>query len=623
MSRIAMISEHASPLADLGGPDGGGQNVYVAMLSRHLARLGHQVDVFTRRERTDVPEVTDYAPGVRVVQITAGPVAVLPKERLLPHMPAFAGEMARFIARCGTYDVVHAHFFMSGLVGLEIKSRLGLPLVVTFHALGRVRRLHQKEADGFPDARFDIEDRIVAEADRIIAECPEDERDLTRLYGADRAALRTIPCGFDPDEFAPMPKAAARAVLGLDPNERIVLQLGRMVPRKGVDTVIRGFARAVRTLPQARLIIVGGDGGDPAMQPEIVRLAGIAQGDGVADRVTFAGARPRDQLHLYYCAADVFVTTPWYEPFGITPLEAMACARPVIASAVGGLKSTVLQGETGLLVPPKDPGAVAAALVALLSDPTRAEAMGQAGLTRVREQYTWEGVASRMAEVYAELAVTERPAQSVSAEGDRIDRAFDDLATALERSRVALREQIVAAADLLTACLLNGGKVLVCGNGGSAADAQHFAAEFVGRFKRPDRRGLPVIALGADPAFVTAWANDVDYVDVFARGVEAYGQPGDVLVAISTSGRSRNVLAALAAARERGLRTVGVLGAAATPALSLSDVSLRALSTETARIQEVQMLALHLVCELVEERVHAHDAASPAVVPILTSGVLQ
>ena len=623
MSRIAMISEHASPLADLGGPDGGGQNVYVAMLSQHLARLGHHVDVFTRRERADVPEITAYAPGVRVVQVTAGPVAVLPKERLLAHMPSFAGEMARFIARHGSYDVVHAHFFMSGLVGLELKSRLGLPLVVTFHALGRVRRLHQKEADGFPDERFAIEDRIVAEADRIIAECPEDERDLTRLYRADPELLRTIPCGFDPDEFQPMDRAEARVQLGLDPNERIVLQLGRMVPRKGVDIVIRGFARASKTLGHTRLIVVGGDGGDPALQPEIVRLAAIARAEGVADRVTFVGARPRKELRLYYGAADVFVTTPWYEPFGITPLEAMACARPVIAAAVGGLKSTVVQGETGLLVPPKDPGSTATALVALLSDRARGEAMGRAGLQRVREHYTWKGVAASMSDVYAELSVEQRAPHVATAEADRIDRAFDDLAAALDRSREALREQVVHAADLLTACLLNGGKVLVCGNGGSAADAQHFAAEFVGRFRRPDRRGLPVIALAADTAYITAWANDVDFVDVFARGVEAYGQPGDVLVAISTSGRSRNVLAALTTARERGLRTIGVLGAAATPALSLSDVALRAMSTETARVQEVQMLALHLVCELVEERVHAHDAASPAVVQIFTSGVLQ
>ena len=623
MSRIAMISEHASPLADLGGPDGGGQNVYVAMLSRHLARLGHHVDVFTRRECPAVATITDYAPGVRVIQVTAGPAQVLPKEQLLPFMPGFAGEMERFIASHGGYDVVHAHFFMSGLVGLELKARLGLPLVVTFHALGRVRRLHQQSVDGFPDERFAIEDRLVAEADLIIAECPADEHDLTRLYGADPARLRTIPCGFDADEFQPMDKAAARAALGLDPDQRIILQLGRMVPRKGVDTVIRGFARAAASLGDARLLIVGGDGGDPALQPELVRLSGIAGEERVADRVTFAGARARDQLRLYYGAADVFVTTPWYEPFGITPLEAMACARPVIAAAVGGLKSTVVEGETGLLVPPKDPVALAAALVALLDDPRRAIAMGRAGLARVRRHFTWEGVATQMNTAYAEFCGARHKCPVVNAETARIGRAFEDLTTAIARSRTTLSEEIVAAADLITSCLLTGGKVLICGNGGSAADAQHFAAEFVGRFKRPDRRGLPVIALGADQAFLTAWANDVDFSDVFARGVEAYGQPGDVLIAISTSGRSRNILAALAAARERGLRTIGVLGAAATPALAMTDVALRALSTETARVQEVQMLALHLVCELVEERVHAHDAASPAIVPILTSGVLQ
>jgi len=257
--RIAMISEHASPLATLGGVDAGGQNLYVAQLARQLAAAGDRVDVFTRRDAPDLPDVVEWLPGVRVVHVPAGPPRALPKERLLEHMGAFTTWMLRELARRGRrYDVVHANFFMSALVAAEIRRALDIPFVVTFHALGRVRRQYQGPDDGFPDSRLEIEDRVVAEADRILAECPQDEEDLIRLYNADPARIEIVPCGFDPGEFAPMSRPLARLELGLDPGERIVLQLGRIVPRKGVDNVIRSIGRLGRThdlrvrLPPAR-----------------------------------------------------------------------------------------------------------------------------------------------------------------------------------------------------------------------------------------------------------------------------------------------------------------------------------------------------------------------------------
>ncbi|MBX9880439.1 MAG: glycosyltransferase [Sphingomonas sp.] len=610
---IAMISEHASPLATLGGADGGGQNVYVAQLSRQLAALGHRVDVFTRREDAGVPQLTDFAPGVRVVQVVAGPARVIRKEKLLPLMDGFADEMRDFFAIHGAPDLIHAHFFMSGLVGIDLARAFEIPAVVTFHALGKVRRLHQQAADGFPDARFTIEERIVAEADRVIAECPEDERDLLALYGADPLRLRMVPCGFDPDEFVPLDKAEARVALGLPADAPIALQLGRMVPRKGVDTAIEALAFAQR---DARLVVVGGASPepDPARDPELARLIAVAERAGVRERVIFTGSRGRDVLKLYYGAADVFVTAPWYEPFGITPLEAMACARPVIASDVGGLRYTVAEGETGLRVPPRDPARLGAAMRALLGDPARAEGMGRAGLARVRERFTWRQVALQMEEVYRET-LAKRAGAGIARLDPRsdsgvIDQAFALLSETLARSRYLLGEPIKAAAEIVAGALLNGQKVLVCGNGGSAADAQHFAAEFVGRFKSDSRRALPVIALGADTAFVTAWANDIGYHDVFARGVRAFGQPGDVLVAISTSGRSKNVVAAMREARERGLKTVALLGGALSPCVALADAAVRVPSTDTARIQEVQSLALHLICELVEARALAAPAST-------------
>src|SRR5437868_384210 len=245
--RIALISEHASPLGMLGGVDSGGQNVYVGQLAKYLAESGYEVDVFTRRDGELLPETAEWVPGVRIVHVPAGPPEYVRKEDLLPYMADFTSFVLKFARRQRRrYELIHANFFLSGLVALEVKRALGIPFVVTFHALGRVRRQHQRGADEFPEERFAIEDQVVAEADHIIAECPQDEEDLIRLYNADPARITIVPCGFDPAELGPMSRPLARLDLGLDPSERIVLQLGRLVPRKGVDTVIRAIARLER-----------------------------------------------------------------------------------------------------------------------------------------------------------------------------------------------------------------------------------------------------------------------------------------------------------------------------------------------------------------------------------------
>jgi glycosyltransferase involved in cell wall biosynthesis len=261
-----------------------------------------------------------------------------------------------------------------------------------------------------------IEDRAVREADRIIAECPQDADDLETLYGAESGKLRLIPCGFDPAEFWPTDRGPARQILSLDPTERIVLQLGRMVPRKGVDTVIRATAQLRRMHGiRARLLVVGGESRepDPAITPEIGRLRHIAAEEGISDAVTFVGSRGRPELRLYYAAADVFVTTPWYEPFGITPVEAMACGRAVIGADVGGIKATVIDGETGFLVPPKDPAAVADRLARLFGDRRLKHAFGRRGRKRAVSLYTWSRVCEAVEAVYAEV-LTGKPTRQIA-----------------------------------------------------------------------------------------------------------------------------------------------------------------------------------------------------------------
>ena len=402
MQRIALVSEHASPLAVAGGVDSGGQNIYVAAIARELSRRGLAVDVYTRRDDPSTPTVVPLRPGVRVVHVDAGPAKPLPKEALLPFMPAFAKQLTTAFAT-QRYDCVHAHFFMSGWASLRACRAAGVPLVTTFHALGRVRRRHQGEADGFSDDRFAMEEELTAESHRIVAECPQDRRDLLDLYDADPARIDVVPCGFDADELRPVSQGAARRALGWPMDRFIVLQLGRLVPRKGIDTVIDAVGLLDRLHGrQAELYVVGGnsDGPDIAATPEIGRLTACAEAAGVNDRVHFLGRRDRAQLHRFYCAADVFVTTPWYEPFGITPVEAMACGKPVVGSAVGGIRTTVIDGVTGYLVPPRDPAAVAARLARLADSEALRNAMGEAGRKRANAAFTWSRVADRLVDVY-------------------------------------------------------------------------------------------------------------------------------------------------------------------------------------------------------------------------------
>jgi glycosyltransferase involved in cell wall biosynthesis len=407
MRRIAIVSEHASPLALAGSVDSGGQNIYVAQVARQFARMGHQVDVFTRADSPFLPTEMNWQDNVRVIHVPAGPARQIPKEELLPYMGAFGDFLERyFSSQSRPYDIVHANFFMSALAALPAARACGIPFAVTFHALGRVRRKFQKEADLFPECRFDIEDDIIAQADRIIAECPQDRDDMMELYNADPSRISIVPCGYDPVEMRPMDRARARAELGWNDDTFTVLQLGRMVPRKGVDNVIRALSRMRRMHGvDARLCVVGGNSREPSEKatPELARLRAIAREEGVLDHVEFTGRRDRLQLRAYYCASDVFVTTPWYEPFGITPVEAMACARPVIGADTGGIRYSVRHGETGWLVPPKDPDALAERLALLAQDNLLRRRMGEAGMRRARQHFTWERVAGELLNVFDEI----------------------------------------------------------------------------------------------------------------------------------------------------------------------------------------------------------------------------
>ncbi|RSN24017.1 glycosyl transferase [Streptomyces sp. WAC 05977] len=391
--RIAMVSEHASPLAALGGVDAGGQNVHVAELSAALSRQGHDVTVYTRRENRRVAATVETPDGYRVVHVPAGPARKLPKDELLPHMGEF-GRVLRSRWAKDRPDVVHAHFWMSGLASILAAKDLGIPVTQTFHALGVVKRRYQGKKDTSPPERIRLERMIAKQADRVIATCSDEVFELVRM-GLPRSRASVVPCGVDLTEFTPDGETAPRTA-----RHRIV-SVGRLVPRKGFDLAIA----ALPSLPDTELVIAGGpDSGPLAGAPEVRRLQAIADRAGVADRVRLPGLVSRKNMPALLRSADAVVCTPWYEPFGIVPLEAMACGVPVVATAVGGLTDTVVDGVTGLLVPPRSPKDLAGALRRLLGDASTRESFGIAGTDRVRARYSWDRVAADTLRAYGRVS---------------------------------------------------------------------------------------------------------------------------------------------------------------------------------------------------------------------------
>lgn len=417
-TRIAFLSEHASPTAVLGGADAGGQNVYVDEVSRNLARRGYAVDVFTRRDNPDTPQVVEWAPGVRVVNLLAGPAQPRPKDELWPYMPEFRDAFLRFMEHEEAhYDLVHGNFWMSGWVATELQRRLDIPAIQIFHAMGKTKRRHQKKIDTSPGNRIKVEMSIVRKIDRLIAQCPNERCELVDDYGANPDKVVIIPSAVNTRIFRPVAREEARHKIGLDTEGKLIVYVGRMLPRKDIRNIVRALALLTKqngsdtksSLSPITLMVVGGESvePDPVATPEIGELQKLATELGVLERVRFIGKRQQNVLRDYYSAGDVVVTTPWYEPFGLTPLEAMACGRPVIGSAVGGLTYTIKDGETGLLIPPRDPAALAAALKRLLSQPEVSTQMGLAARKRVEREFTWSIVAMRTAALY-ETVLAER-----------------------------------------------------------------------------------------------------------------------------------------------------------------------------------------------------------------------
>ncbi|MCW4385595.1 glycosyltransferase [Salinibacterium sp. SYSU T00001] len=414
--RIAMISEHASPLATLGGVDAGGQNVHVAALSSALARRGHSVTVYTRRDDPALADRVTFAPGVEVVHITAGPERHILKDELLPYMEALGDGVAADWAQ-NPPDIVHGHFWMSGLAALRaagsIAAERSIPVTQTFHALGAVKRRHQGLQDTSPPEREWLEPWVGRSADSVIATCSDEAFELKAL-GVPSTGIYVVPCGVDLSLFSPEGPAESKG------RTFRIVTVGRLVQRKGVDLVIEAMARLVAdTAQDVELVIVGGSGSADSLRddPEVQRLSAKARELGVEDRVHIRGQLGLDALPAVYRSADVVACTPWYEPFGIVPLEAMASGVPVVASSVGGLIDTVVDGGTGIHVPPRDSAGIADALAALLSDEDLRRTLGRAGRERIEARYAWDQIAADTERSYRRTIARARGASSRSARG--------------------------------------------------------------------------------------------------------------------------------------------------------------------------------------------------------------
>jgi glycosyltransferase involved in cell wall biosynthesis len=386
--KIALLSEHASPLAALGDVDCGGQNVYVHALALHLAELGNDVCVYTRRSDKKAEQTVRIAPRCRVRHIDAGPARHVPKDDMFPLMDEFAESLATIWSHQPP-DVIHAHFWMSGYAAMLARPP-DVPVLQTFHALGAVKRRHQAAADTSPIERLPTEERLVREADAIVATCT-DERDELVALGASPAAIEIIPCGVERAIFHPRGPSASRSA-----RSRIVVT-SRLVPRKGIQDAVT----ALRMLPTTELIVVGGPPEDELSDDEeYCRLVALARNDGVADRVVFTGGLSQSAVAAWMRSADAVIAAPWYEPFGIVPVEAMACGVPVIGSAVGGLLDTVAHGRTGFLVQPREPDAIAERVNFLLTHPRVRARMSRAAIARAAV-YQWPRIAHRVAALYA------------------------------------------------------------------------------------------------------------------------------------------------------------------------------------------------------------------------------
>ena len=385
-------------------------NVYVRDLTCELGRMGIHVDVFTRSQDEHVPHVVhELGFGNRVVHIPAGPEEPKSKSDIAKFIPEFVEGIKQFAAEKNIhYDVIHSHYWMSGLAAEVLSDAWGgTPIVHMFHTLGEMKnRVARSEDERAGEDRLKGERQVLGRADRIVVATLAELTQLRFLYRANARKLVVIPPGVDTSHFYPIPADEAKQYIGLTPDSRMVLFVGRIEPLKGVDTLIQAMScLGVNEIHKpVHLAIIGGEPDviPEKMSAEMARLQKLCDDLCMGGMVVFLGKRGQDTLPYYYSAAEVLVMPSLYESFGMVALEAMACGTPVIASEVGGLGYLVQDGETGYTIPDSDPEALCNKLSGLLGDAHLRETMGLRAAEYALD-YAWSNIATQIVDVYKGL----------------------------------------------------------------------------------------------------------------------------------------------------------------------------------------------------------------------------
>ncbi|NJL35946.1 MAG: glycosyltransferase family 1 protein [Leptolyngbyaceae cyanobacterium SM1_4_3] len=399
--QIALISVHGDPAVKIGKEEAGGQNVYVRQVGEALAKQGWQVDMFTRRTEPTQEAIVEHSPGCRTVRLMAGPQKFVGRNKLFEYLPEFMEAFLSFQQQADVvYPLVHTNYWLSSWVGMELRKHQPIKQIHTYHSLGAVKYQAVTTVPLIASTRLAVEKTCLETVDCVVATSPQ-ERDHMRSLVSTKGNVEIIPCGTDIQRFGAIDRPIARQQLGLSPDTKVVLYVGRFDPRKGIETLVRAVNHPeVRQHSDFKLMIAGGSRPGHSDGEERDRIEGIVNELGLGDRTEFLGRLDHTQLPTYYAAADVCVVPSHYEPFGLVAIEAMASGTPVVASDVGGLQFTVVPEETGLLAPAQDEDAFAFAISRILADPTWRDQLGKASRQRVESCFSWDGVAAQLGDLY-------------------------------------------------------------------------------------------------------------------------------------------------------------------------------------------------------------------------------
>jgi D-inositol-3-phosphate glycosyltransferase len=399
----ALISVHGDPTAEIGKEGAGGQNIYVRELGLALAKRGCQVDIFTRREHPNQAEIVQLAPGCRTIRLIAGPLKFIPRNELFEHLPEFVTSWLNFQQQTGrNYALIHTNYWLSGWVGLRLKSELGLAQIHTYHSIGAVKYCNEQNPPEIASVRHCVERAILEHSDCVISTSPQEVDDL-RQFISQQGRIKVIPCGINAEHFGSLNQKIARQQLGISPDAQVIIYVGRFDHRKGIETLVKACACLSDSFT---LYLVGGSREDGADFQEQQRIQALVKKLGLAASTVFTGRISQTLLPAYYAAGDVCVVPSYYEPFGLVAIEAMAAGTPVIASNVGGLQHTVVHGKTGLLVPPGNHHALAKAIGNLLDKPNLRKSYGDAAQNWVQSRFSTQAVSDQVYQLYQSLTLS-------------------------------------------------------------------------------------------------------------------------------------------------------------------------------------------------------------------------